>query len=103
MVPLAGEHPRVAVPLVTQPRTAATELIRIRLTKLATPPTKRCIGHGHATFQQEFFSIPEAKAEAKVHPHGVADDLGGKTVVLIARAWGCGAHAATVSHRLGVK
>jgi hypothetical protein len=31
----------------------------------------------------------------------MADDLYGKTMVLIASDWGYGAHAATLSHRLG--
>lgn len=42
----------IQVPLVAWPRTAATELMSIRLTKLAAPFADRLIGHGHAVFQQ---------------------------------------------------
>jgi hypothetical protein len=74
----------IQVLFVTESGTATPELIGIRLTKFAAPLPHRLIGHGHPTFQQELFDIPEAQTESKVQPHGVADDLNGKTIVLIA-------------------
>jgi len=92
----------IHMPLVTRPWTPTTELIGILLTKLTAPLADRLI-RDHAAFQQELFYITEAQAEAKIQPHGVADDRCGKTMVLIGNGWGYGAQAATVSHRLGVK
>ena len=78
-----GEHYLIKVPLVPGPRTAATELISIRLAKLATPLADGFIRHRDATFTEELFHIPETQTEPKVQPHGVADDLNGKAMILI--------------------
>jgi hypothetical protein len=100
---LDGEKDLVEMPLVTGPRTAATELIGIRLPEFTTPLANSLIGHDDTTFQQELFDVAEAQAKAKVQPYSVADDLHGKTMVLIASGWGYSAHAATVSYRLDVE
>jgi len=93
----------IHMPFVARPRTPPTELSGILLAKFTTPFPNRFISYGHTTFEQELFDISEAEAEAKVQPHGVADDLGRKTVVFTARDWGYVGHAATLSHRLGIK
>jgi hypothetical protein len=80
---LDGEHPLSEVPLITWPRTAAPELIGIRLAKLAAPLTDGLIGQGNATFTQQLFHIPEAQTESKVQPDRVADNLHRKAVILI--------------------
>src|SRR5215468_955173 len=91
------------MPLITRPRTAATELVRILLPKLTTPFPNRLIGYDHPTFTQQFFDITEAQTEAKVQPDGVANDLNRKPMVLV--AWGCcsNAHTATVSYSRSIK
>ena len=92
----------VQVPLVTGPGTPTTELIGIVLAKFAAPLANGLIGHDHTTFEQQFFDIAEAQAEAEVQPHGVADNFSRKAMVLIVAAWGWGGHAATLTHRMGV-
>jgi hypothetical protein len=101
MLALDGQKHLVHVPLVTGPGTATPELIRILLAKLAAPLPNRFIGHTYAAFEQYFFHIAEAQAEAKVQPHGVTGDLNGKAMVLIAVAWGWGVHDATLLPRVG--
>jgi hypothetical protein len=81
--PFDGEHHFVEMPLVPRSWTAATELIGIRLAKLATPLADGFIRHPDATFTQELFDIAEAQTKPKVQPHGVADDLDRKAVILI--------------------
>jgi hypothetical protein len=93
----------IHMPLITRPRTPPTELVRVLLTKFATPLADRLIRYDYTTFQQQLFYITEAEAEAKIQPDGVANDFGRKTVVFVASDWGYASHAATVSHRLGVK
>jgi hypothetical protein len=56
----------IEVLLISRPRPRVTELIGIVLAKFAAPLPYRLIGHGHPTFQQELFDIPEAQAEPKV-------------------------------------
>jgi hypothetical protein len=71
------------VPLVTKSGTAATELIRVRLTDLATPLADGFLRHPDATFTEVLFNIAEAQTKPKVEPHGVADNFDRKAVVLI--------------------
>jgi hypothetical protein len=49
------------------------------------------------------FVLVEAQTKPKVRPHGVTDDLYGKTVVLVAHGRRSGAHATTVSQKRGAK
>src|SRR5262245_30398799 len=93
----------IEVPLVTRLRTAATELVSILLTKLAAPLANGLIGHDHSTLKQELFDITKAQAEAEVQPHGVADDLGRKAVILIFRGGGWYVHDATLTHCMGAQ
>jgi hypothetical protein len=61
---------------------------RQRLAKFTAPLTNSFIGYHYATFKQQLFDSPKAQAEAEVQPHGVADDLYGKPVMLIYRGGG---------------
>jgi hypothetical protein len=83
MLTLDCQKHLIQVPLIAGPRTAATELIGVLLTELATPLANRLIRHGHATFTQELFHIPDAQTESEVQPDGVADNLHRKAVILI--------------------
>jgi hypothetical protein len=58
-------------------------LIGVLLAKLATPLADGFVGHPDATFTEELFHIPEAQTEPKVQPHGVANNLYRKAVILI--------------------
>jgi len=92
IMPLAFDRQKhlIHMPLVTGPRTAATELIRIRLAKFATPFANGLIGHDDSAFKQDLFDITEAQTEPEVQPDGVADDFHGKAVILIVRgSWWC--------------
>jgi hypothetical protein len=100
MLALDCEKYLIHLPLVTRPRTAATELVGILLTKLPTPLPNRFIRHDHAAFKEELFHIAEAQAEAKVESYGVADDLHGKPVMLIFRGSGRCVHAVTLPHHV---
>jgi len=92
----------IHMPLVTRPWTPTTELIGILLTKLTAPLADRLI-RDHAAFQQELFYITEAQAEAKIQPHGVANNFHREAVVLIFRRSRQGIHGATLTHCLGAQ
>ncbi len=78
-----GKHKLVEGPLVPRPRTTATQLVGIRLTKLAAPFTDSFIGDEHASGKEQFLNIAGTQTESEVEPHGVADDFPGKVMVLI--------------------
>jgi hypothetical protein len=81
------------VPLVTRPRAATTELIRIGLPKLATPLADGFVGDQHTTDKEELFDVPIAEAEAVVQPHTMTNDVGGKPMVFVALRDGWRRHA----------
>jgi hypothetical protein len=68
----------IEVPFVAGPRTAAPELIRIRLAKFAAPFTNGFISYDHSPLTLQLFNIVEAEAEPEIQPHGVAEVLWGK-------------------------
>jgi hypothetical protein len=74
MLTLNRQKHLIHMPLVAWPGTAATKLIGILLPEFATPFAHGFIGHDDATFQQYFFHISKAQAEAEVQPHRMADD-----------------------------
>jgi hypothetical protein len=76
------EH-SVQMPLVTGPGTPATEVMRILLTKLATPCANRFVRDHHTTDEQELFHVAVVEREAEIQPDRVADDLTRAPVVLI--------------------
>jgi len=88
----------IQMPFIPWPRTAATELVCILSTKLATPLADRLIGHSHPSFQQQLFYIPETQAEPEIQLHGMADNFDGKTVVLILDGRRRGVHALITSY-----
>ena len=58
-------------------------MIGIGLPELQAPPVNRFGGHHNPTDEEQLFDIPLAQAEAIVEPDLVADNLGGKTMVLV--------------------
>jgi len=66
---------------------------------LSAPFANSLIDHYHAPFHQPLFDIAEAQAEAEVQPHGVADDLDRKAVVLVVVGGWWGVHALITSHQ----
>ena len=88
MFPLDGEQHFIEMPLVSRPRTAATELVGIVLAKLATPLANGLVAYDHTTFKEEFFHLTKAEAESKVQPHCMTDDLAGKAGGFIVRVSG---------------
>jgi hypothetical protein len=83
IAPLAVNREKylIQMPLVTRPRALATQLVRVGLTKLATPFADRFIRHDDATGKQQLFDIPVVEAEPAVEPDAMADDLGREAVV----------------------
>jgi hypothetical protein len=79
-----GEKDLIEMPFVTGLRTPIAELIGIRLAEFATPFPNRFVRGDDATSTQQLFDIPVAETEPIVQPAPMADDLGGKAVVLIA-------------------
>jgi hypothetical protein len=80
----------VEMPLVTRPRTAATQLICVLLAKLTAPLANGLVSHAHTVLKQQFFDIAIAQAKPKVQPHRVADDFYRKPVIFIFRGSGRG-------------
>ena len=72
------------MPFIPRPRATATQAIGIILSKFPTPLTDGFMGHRDAALEQTFFHIAVAQGEAVVKPDTMADDLTGKTVVLVA-------------------
>src|SRR5262245_56054506 len=71
------------MPLVTRLRTSASELIRIRLSKLLAPLADGFVGYQHTTDKQQLFDIAIAEAEAVIQPDPMVNDFGGKTMVFV--------------------
>jgi hypothetical protein len=55
-----------------------------RRPKILKPLVNRFIGNGDSTLSQEFFDLTETQTESMVEPHGVANNLRGKPVTLVA-------------------
>jgi hypothetical protein len=82
-----GEKDLLQMPLVAGSGTPLTELIGIRLAKLAAPLAAGFVGHDHAACQEQLFHITVAEAEADVQPDAIADDLGRKPMVCVWAGW----------------
>ena len=52
--------------------------------ELPAPLSNRFVRHEDAAFGQQILDIPEAQAVLVVEPHGVADDVGRKTMPQVA-------------------
>jgi hypothetical protein len=100
LLTLDGQKHFIPMPPVAGP---GSELSGIRLAIRAASLTNGLVSYDDSTFQQHLFLITSAQAEAKIPPHGVANNFPRETVVLIASSWVYGAHAATLSYRLRVE
>ena len=49
------------------------------------PQPNRLVGDCHASLREEIFDIAKAHTEAVRQPDGVADDLGGKSISMVAQ------------------
>jgi hypothetical protein len=94
------EKDLIQMPFVARLRTTTTQPLRILLAKCATPLADGLVGHDDLSDGHQLFDIAIAEREAIVQPDGVADNLGGETVALVAgRGWCC-CHAADDTTRL---
>jgi len=82
--PLDGHKDFVDMPGIPQPPLSFFKCTRLGRPKLLTPLADRFIRNGDTTFGQQLFDLTEAQREAVVQPDGMADDLRGKTVTLVA-------------------
>src|SRR5258708_26841043 len=99
MLAFDGEKHLIHMPLVARAGTAATELIGILLAELAAPLADRLISHDDSAFKKQLFDITKTQAESEVQPHGVADDLHRKAVVLIVVRRGWRVHTRITSYQ----
>jgi hypothetical protein len=74
---------------MAEPTLTPLQLPRILRTELQTPAPDRLIRHYDSPFGEKILNISEAKPEAMVRPHRIADDLGSKTIAGVTRriAW----------------
>ena len=75
----------VEMPSVSHPTASAPQPPRVDRTEPLAPLPNRLVGDRHASLREEIFSIAEAEAESMVEPDGVANDLGGKSISMVAR------------------
>ena len=76
------------IPVVVEP------FFRVRRTEDATPLANRFVGRSDTALGEQIFHISKAEREAMIQPDGVANDVGRKSVAVIAQ---CGtAHRSTV-------
>lgn len=93
-----GEEDFIQMPLISRPRTPASELIGIGLAECPTPFTDGLIGDDDAAREQEFFHIAVAEADAERQPQRMADDLSWESVVLVAVGEHWCVHQPSISH-----
>src|SRR5689334_15850122 len=72
------------MPLVANPGQAATDLIGEALAELARPLSHGFVADDDAARRQQLLHHAQPERKAKIQPHGVADDLGGKPMALVA-------------------
>ena len=84
LTPLNIDEQFVQVPGVAHRSLAAPERARVRRPERATPLPNRLVGHDDAPLGEEIFRIAEAQTEPVVEPDGVTDDLGRKSIAVIA-------------------
>ena len=72
-------------PDVAQPALSTLEPASVCRTEREAPQPDRFVGHRDATLGQEIFDIANAHTEAVIQPDGVADDLGRKSIPMVAR------------------
>lgn len=94
-----GQQHFIHVLFAVWPGTPATELIGIRLPKLAAPLPNRFISHRDVACKQEVFDIATAEAEPEIQPDRMADNLRREATILVRVGWRCCFHAASMPHR----
>src|SRR5689334_25075001 len=72
------------MPLVAHSRKATTDLIREPLAELARPLPHGFVADDDAAGGQQLLNHAQPERKAEIQPHGVADDLGGKPMALVA-------------------
>jgi hypothetical protein len=77
----------IEVPLVSWPRPAAAQAIGEIRAEFLAPPSHRLVGDDNASFSQDQLHIAQAEAEYVVQPHGMADDLGRKSMTIVGVRW----------------
>ena len=66
--------------LVAPPRLFASCIGGVRSAEFLTPLSDRFVGNFDTALGQKIFDIAQAQREAIVEPHGIADDLRGKSI-----------------------
>ena len=82
---LDGDEDLVQVPDIAQPALSTLEPASVCRTEREAPQPDRFVGHRDAPLGQEIFDIAKAHTKAVIQPDGMADDLGGKAVSVVAR------------------
>jgi hypothetical protein len=85
----------VEMPLVPWSWPAASQAIGETRAEFLAPAAHRLVGDDNAMLGQEQLNIPQAEAEHVVQPHGVANDLGGEPMAIVAGGWRL--HAASLA------
>ena len=91
----------IEVPLVSWPRPAAAQAIGEIRAEFLAPPSHRLVGDDNASFSQDQLHIAQAEAEYVVQPHGMADDLGRKSMTIVGVRWRLHAASFTALQRVG--
>jgi hypothetical protein len=97
-LPMNREEDFIQMPLVTQPRTTAPQLIGLPSAELVAPLANRFICHRETACKQQLFDITITQVETAVEPDRVADDLDWEAMVLIAVDSWC-VHAPSMAHQ----
>jgi hypothetical protein len=98
-LPVDGQQDLIEVTVVTWSGTPPTSLMDIHLPELPAPKAHGLKGWDNSTLQPQPFDIPNAQTKAKVEPHPVADDSGGKTMAIIRVGYGWWGHTASMPHQ----
>ena len=75
----------VQVPRITEAALPTLQASSVLRTKLEAPKPDRFVRNRDAALRQQFLNVPKAHAESVVEPDGVADDLGWKSISVVAR------------------
>src|SRR2546423_6851356 len=77
------------MPFIAHSRNAPTDLVGELLAEFTRPLPYSFVAGDDTARGQQLFHDAEAKREAEIQPHGMADDLGLEPVPAIAGASGC--------------
>ena len=73
------------MPAVAKPALSTHEPASVSRTEREALQPDRFVGHREAALGQEIFDITKAHTEAVIQPDGLANDLGGKSISMVAR------------------